>query len=54
MKNLLSRAMYHPLIALSMFYLTDLMFNADCSPAGALLALAAKSVSRVVVLFHKG
>jgi hypothetical protein len=54
MKNLISRAMYHPLIALSMFYLTDLMHHVDYSLAGALFVLAAKSMSRVVNLFNKG
>ncbi|MFL9912817.1 hypothetical protein PQR75_44155 [Paraburkholderia fungorum] len=54
MKSLISRAMYHPLIALSMFYLTDLMHHADYSVSGALLVLAAKSMSRVVSLFNKG
>ena len=44
----------HPLIALSIFYLIDLMHNADYSPAGALLVLAAKSMCRVVRLLNKG
>jgi hypothetical protein len=54
MKNLISRAMYHPLIALSMLNLTDLMHHVDYSLAGALFVLAAKSMSRVVSLFNKG
>jgi hypothetical protein len=54
MKRLISRAMYHPLIALTLFYLIDLMHNVDYSPTGALLVLAAKSMSRVVSLFNKG
>ena len=54
MKNLISRAMYHPLIALSMFYLTDLMHHVDYSLAGALFVLAAKSMSRVASLFNRG
>jgi hypothetical protein len=54
MKSLISRAMYHPLIALSIFYLTDLMHHVDYSLSGALLVLAAKSMSRVVSLFNKG
>jgi hypothetical protein len=53
MKKLLSRAMYHPLIALSMFYLTDLMHHVDYSLAGAVFALAAKSMSRIVNLFNQ-
>ncbi|CAB3708821.1 hypothetical protein [Paraburkholderia rhynchosiae] len=54
MKSLLSRTMYHPLIALSMFYLTDLMYNVDYNVSGALLVVAAKSISRVLSLFSKG
>jgi hypothetical protein len=54
MKRQISRAMYHPLIALSMFYLIDLLHIVDYSPTGALLVLAAKSISRVVSLFNKG
>jgi hypothetical protein len=54
MKRLISHAMYHPLIALSMFYLTDLMYNVDYNVSGALLVLAAKSMSRVLSLFNKG
>lgn len=54
MKRLITYAMYHPLIALSMSYLTDVMHNVDYSLAGALLVLAAKSMSRVVRLFNKG
>ncbi|CAB3647416.1 hypothetical protein LMG24238_00866 [Paraburkholderia sediminicola] len=54
MKRLINRAMYHPLVALSMFSLIDLMFNVDYSVSGALLVLAAKSMSRVVSLFNKG
>jgi hypothetical protein len=54
MKRQISRAMYHPLIALPMFYLIDLLHNVDYSPTGALLVLAAKSISRVVSLFNKG
>ncbi|MFL9931087.1 hypothetical protein P0D88_17890 [Paraburkholderia sp. RL18-103-BIB-C] len=54
MKRLISHAMYHPLIALSMFYLTDLMYNVDYNVSGALLVLAAKSMSRILSLFNKG
>jgi hypothetical protein len=54
MKSLIDRAMYHPLIALSLFYLTDLMYHVDYSPGGALLVLAMRSVSRVMNLLHKG
>jgi hypothetical protein len=52
MKSLISRAIYHPCIALSMFYLTDLMCNVDYSPSGALLALAAKTMSRLLRLLN--
>lgn len=54
MKSLINRAMCHPIFALSMFYLLDLMHNVDYSPAGALLVVAAKSMSRVVRLLNKG
>ncbi|WP_188130734.1 hypothetical protein [Paraburkholderia panacisoli] len=54
MKRLISHAMYHPHIALSMFYLTELMYNVDYNVSGALFALAAKSMSRVLSLFNKG
>jgi hypothetical protein len=52
MKRLISRAMYHPLLALSTFYFIDLMHNVDYSVAGALLVLAAKCMSRVAALIH--
>ena len=51
MKSLIARAIFHPLIALPMFHLTDAMHNVDYSPAGVLLVLAAKCISRVVSLF---
>jgi hypothetical protein len=54
MKSLISRAICHPFIALSMVYLTDLMCRVDGSPAGALLVLAAKTTSRLVRLLNKG
>ncbi|CAB3776577.1 hypothetical protein LMG28614_00242 [Paraburkholderia ultramafica] len=54
MKRLISRPMYHPLIALFMFYLTDPMYHVDCSVSGALLVLAAKSRSRGLSVFSKG
>ena len=54
MKRLISRAMYHPLIALFMFYLTDLMYHVDYNVSSALLVLAAKSMSRVLSVFNKG
>ena len=37
MESLINRAIYHPLVALPMFYLTDLMCNLDCNLAAAAL-----------------
>ena len=54
MKRLITRAMFHPLIALSMLHLLDLMYHVDYSPASAVLVIAAKSMSRVVRLLNKG
>ncbi|MGF6300865.1 hypothetical protein OKW43_000723 [Paraburkholderia sp. WC7.3g] len=54
MRLLISRTICHPLIALPMFYLTDLMYNVDYNVSGALLVLAAKSISGVLSLFNKG
>jgi hypothetical protein len=53
MKQLINRAMYHPLIALSMFNLADLMCRGDYGLSGALLVLAAKSMSRLLRLVNK-
>jgi hypothetical protein len=54
MKSLISRAICHPFIALTMFHLADLMCNVDCSPSGALLVLAAKTMSRLLKLRNSG
>lgn len=54
MKYLISRAMYHPIIALSVFYLAEVMHHVDYSVFGALLVLAAKTTSRVLSTFNKG
>jgi hypothetical protein len=43
MEDLISRAIYHPLVALPTFYLTDLMCNVDYSLVGALLVLVSAS-----------
>jgi hypothetical protein len=43
MEDLISRAIYHPLVALPTFYLTDLMCNVDYSLVSALLVLASAS-----------
>ncbi|MEX3947858.1 hypothetical protein AB4Y40_08900 [Paraburkholderia sp. EG287B] len=48
MKRLISRAMYHPIIALSVFYLAEVMHHVDNSVFGALPVLAAKTTSRVL------
>jgi hypothetical protein len=54
MKRLISRAMYHPIIALSVFYLAEVMHHVDYSVFGALLVLTAKATSRVLDAFNKG
>jgi hypothetical protein len=54
MKSLISRAICHPFIALSMLYLTDLMCRVDCQPSGALLVLVAKTTSRFLRLLNRG
>jgi hypothetical protein len=53
MKRLITRAMRQPFVVLCLFQVMDLMHNVDYSPSGALLVLAAKSMSRVVSLFNK-
>jgi hypothetical protein len=50
MEDLISRAIYHPLVALPTFYLTDLMCNVDYSLVGALLVLAFGSTFRLARL----
>jgi hypothetical protein len=50
MENLISRAIYHPLVALPTFYLTNLMCNVDYSLVGALFVLAAGSTFQLVRL----
>ena len=54
MKRLISRAIYHPIIALSVFYLADVMHRVDYNISGALLVLSAKTISRVFSMFKKG
>jgi hypothetical protein len=54
MKSLICRAMYHPFIAQSSFFLTDLMCKVDYSLSGALLVLISKSMSRLLSLLSKG
>ncbi|WP_233859045.1 hypothetical protein [Paraburkholderia sp. HD33-4] len=53
MKRLINRAIYHPIIALSVIYVADVMHHVDYSVAGASLVLAAKAMSRVLSLFNK-
>ena len=47
MEFLINRAIYHPLVALPMFYLTDLMCNLDCSLAAAALVMASTFAFRL-------
>lgn len=54
MKRLINRAMYHPIIALSIFYLAEVMHHVDYSIAGALLVMTGRTVARVLSLFNKG
>ncbi|WP_233836456.1 hypothetical protein [Paraburkholderia sp. ZP32-5] len=54
MKSLINRAIYHPIIALSVFYLADVMHRVDYNVSGALLVLAAKTISRVFSMFNRG
>ncbi|NPT56920.1 hypothetical protein [Paraburkholderia elongata] len=50
MEDLIGRAIYHPLVALPTFYLTDLMCKVDYSPVIALLVLASGSTFRLARL----
>jgi hypothetical protein len=50
MKDLMNDALCHPLVALPMFYLTDLMFAVDYSVASAALVLASTSLVRLLRL----
>lgn len=47
MEDLINRAIYHPFVALPMFYLTDLMCDVDCSLAVAALVIASTFVFRL-------
>ncbi|KXU84702.1 hypothetical protein CR51_41970 [Caballeronia megalochromosomata] len=53
MKHLIIRAMCQPFVVVPAFYLVELMHKVDYSVAGALLVLAAKSMSRVVSQWSK-
>lgn len=53
MKDLISRAIYHPIVALPMFYLTDLMCSVDCSLVGAFLVLASAITFRLALLLSR-
>ncbi|CAB3782004.1 hypothetical protein [Pararobbsia alpina] len=50
MEDLISRAIYHPLVALPSFYLTNLMCNVDNSLLSALMVLAVGSTFRLARL----
>ncbi|WP_199272154.1 hypothetical protein [Paraburkholderia acidiphila] len=54
MKCLINRVMYHPMVALSVFYLADVMHHVDYSVFGALLLLCVRTVSRIFSGFNKG
>ncbi|HEY2607618.1 MAG TPA: hypothetical protein VGJ10_16770 [Paraburkholderia sp.] len=49
MEDLITRALYHPLIALPTFYLTDVMYRVDNSVIAALLVM---SLGAVMHLMH--
>lgn len=53
MKCLLSRAICHPIIALYVFYLAEIMHHVDYNVSGALLVVAARVLSRVVSAFNR-
>lgn len=53
MKRLIARAMCQPFVVVPSLYLVDLTHKVDYSVAGALLVLAAKSISRVVSQWSK-
>lgn len=53
MENLISRAIYHPLVALPTLYLTDLLCKVDYSPGGAFVVLAFASTLRLARLTHR-
>ncbi|SAL24497.1 hypothetical protein AWB70_01333 [Caballeronia cordobensis] len=48
MKRLTAQVMYHPLVALSSLYLTELMSRPDLGLSGTLFMLATRSISRIV------
>lgn len=54
MKCLISRVMYHPMVALSVFYLADVMHHVDYSVFGAFLVLSVRTVSRIFSAFNRG
>lgn len=53
MKRLICLAIYHPVITLSIFHLAEVMHRVDYSVLAALLALAAKTISRICSVFDK-
>lgn len=46
MKRLTSEVLYHPLVAQSTFYLTDVLSRTDLGLSGALFVLAARWIAR--------
>jgi hypothetical protein len=53
MESLINRAIYHPSVALPVFYLTDLMCNLDSSLAAALLVIASTVALRLARMLEK-
>ncbi len=53
MKCLISRVIHHPMVALSVFYVADVMHHVDYSVSGALLVLTAKTVSRIFSVLNR-
>jgi hypothetical protein len=53
MESLINRAIYHPLVTLPVFYLTDLMCNLDSSLAAALLIMVSSLALRLARMLEK-
>jgi hypothetical protein len=53
MESLINRAIYHPSVALPVFYLTDLMCNLDSSLAAALLIMVSSLALRLARMLEK-
>ena len=48
MKRLTAQVIFHPFVALSTLYLTELLSRSDFGLSGTLFVLATKSLSRIV------